>query len=172
MTHEVPLVPKENVTVLSIGDSLEAVAIRSILEAYNYRVTVHWLGSRKELIEVLKGSIETDQMVVLSCHGTNDGIVIPDEKNLGGQEIGEIANLPGKIFINLGCETGSPDFAEAFRKAETKAYIAPTGSPHGRAAIGFTASLFLLLASKHPLDEAIRRASEFDAETEMFKLFN
>lgn len=171
MTHEVPLVPKENVTVLSIGDSLEAVAVRSILESYNYRVTVHWIGSRKELIEILKGSIETDQTIVLSCHGTEEGIVVPGEPVLGAKDVTDVASLQGKTIVNLGCLTGSPAFAEAFKKAGTKAYIAPVDYPEGRAAIGFIANLFLLLASKHPLDEAVRRAAAFDAETKQFKLF-
>jgi hypothetical protein len=171
MTYKVPLVLKEDVTIISIGDSLEAVAIRSILESFNYRVTVHWIGSREEVIEILKGNIKTDKTAIISCHGVEDGIVISDELSLGAQEIADVAHLTGKIIINVGCLTGLPDFVEAFKNSGASAYIAPTDYPQGKAAVGFISNLFLLLTSKITLKEAVQRASSFDKETEQFKLF-
>ncbi len=95
---------------------------------------------------------------------------MPDEPVLKAKDIADVASLQGKVVVNLGCLTGSQAFAEAFKKAGTKAYIAPVDYPEGRAAIGFIANLFLLLAGKHPLDEAVRRAAAFDTETEQFTL--
>lgn len=171
MTYEVPLVAKENVTVLSVGDSLEAIAVRAILESFNYRVTIHWVGSRKELLEILAGNIETDPIIVLSCHGIEEGIAVPDEPALGAGEITNIAKLTDKTIVNLGCLTGSPEFVQAFKNSKVKAYIAPIDYPEGKAAIGFISNLFMLLAYQVSLEDAIKRASAFDTETEQFKLF-
>jgi hypothetical protein len=171
MAHEVPFVPKDNVTILSIGDSLEAITIRGLLESFNYRVTVHWIGSRRELLELLSGNIETSQKVIISCHGIDEGVVIPDEQVLGAAELAGIANLVGKTVVNLGCLTGSPAFVNAFKKAGVKEYIAPDDYPEGRATICFISNLFFLLAGSMSVSEAVRRASEFNKETEQFKLF-
>lgn len=171
MTYEVPFVSKEDVTVLSIGNSLEAVTIRALLESFNYRVTTHWIGSRKELIKILSGDIKTDQTIILSCHGVEEGIVIPDEPVLDANEIANIAKLNDKVVVNLGCLTGSTEIVNAFRGCGVKTYIAPVDYPSGSAAIGFISNLFMLLASGIDIEESTNRASAFDTETKQFRLF-
>lgn len=171
MTYEVPFVPKENITVLSIGNSLEAVTIRALLESFNYRVTTHWIGSRKELLKILTGEIKTDQTIILSCHGVEDGIVIPDEPVLGAGEIANTAKLNDKFIVNLGCLTGSAEIVNAFRESGVKTYIAPVDYPSGSAAIGFISNLFMLLANGTAAEESTSRAAAFDAETKQFRLF-
>jgi len=172
MSYEVPFVEKENVTIISLGDSLKAATVRAILESYNYRVAVQWVGSRKELVAILSGDIFTDNTLILSCHGTKEGIVIPDEPALTAEELSNTAKLPGKTIINLGCLTGSPVFVNAFKTAGVQHYIAPIDYPEGKAAINFTANLFLLISSKVELGEAVARAADFDAETQQFKLLH
>lgn len=170
MSHEVPYVAKKDVTVLAVGDPFEAAAVRAILEGFNYRVTVHWIGSRKELLKILSGDIPTDQTLILSCHGVAEGIVIPDEPVLTAEEVGAAAKLDGKTIVNLGCLTGSSVFTQAFKKAGVQEYIAPIDYPDGKAAIGFVSNLFLLLADEVGLSSAVNRASNFDVEMQQFKL--
>ena len=171
MTYEVPFVSKEDVTVLSIGNSLEAVTTRALLESFNYRVTTHWIGSRKELLKILAGEIKTDQTIILSCHGVEEGIIIPDEPVLGASELADVAKLDDKVIVSLGCLTGSTEIVNAFRECGVKAYIAPVDYPSGSAAIGFISNLFMLLASDVDLKEAVSRAAAFDTETKQFTLF-
>ena len=52
--------------------------------------------------------------------------------------------------INLGCLTGAPGLADAFRAAGTAAYVAPTDYPDGNAALAFVTNLFLLRATRSP----------------------
>lgn len=172
MTYVVPYVPKEDITIVSVGDALEAITVRALLESYNYRVTMHWIGSRKELLEVLAGNIEIYQICVLSCHGIKEGIIVPDEPSVGANEIAQTAKLTGKTIINLGCLTGSKDFVQAFKDSGAKSYIAPVEYPESRAAINFVSNLFVLLAANTGLSEAVQRAAAFDKETEQFKFFN
>jgi hypothetical protein len=168
--HDVPFLAKEDVTVVSVGDVLEATAIRTLLEGFNYRVTVHWVGSRKELLMLLAGSIRTDDTIVLSCHGGDAGIHVPDEAPLSAVELQEVARLEGKTVISLGCLTGSAAFAAAFKTAGVAHYVAPTDYPEGRAALNFASNLFFLLAARRSVQDAVHRAATFDPETTQFEL--
>ena|ERR1700756_5926727 len=98
MTHEVPYVPKKAVTIVVVGDSFEANALRAVLENFNYRVAMHWVGSRKEFLMLLDGRIPiSDEMIVLSCHGIEQGIDVPGEQPVG----------PRKLVQLLSCQTRS-----------------------------------------------------------------
>ena len=165
-----PLVLKKAVTVIAVDDPREANAIRTLLEGLDYQVTVHWVGSRREFVELLAGRIRTDDTVILSCHGGGDGIYMPDERPVGPVDLLEVANLGGKTVVSLGCMTGSLAFADAFKRAGALHYIAPIDYPEGRAAIGFTANLFFLLASGADLRGAVDRASGFHEEMSQFDL--
>lgn len=169
MTYEVPYVPKDTVTIVVVGDSAEAIAFRASLEAMNYKVVLHHASSRKELLEVLSGNIPTDEKVILSCHGIEEGIYVPDEEPLGAKELGGIAKLTGKTFINLGCHTGSPEFQAAFKKAGVVHYIAPVDYPEGAATLVFAINLFYHLKNV-PLKNAVAQASQLDDETKQFQL--
>jgi hypothetical protein len=170
MEREVPLVLKKAVTIVAIDDPLEANATRALLEGLDYQVTVHWVGSRREFIELLAGGIRTEGTVILSCHGGADGIYVPDERPVSPADLCEVAKLGGKTVISLGCMTGSTAFADAFEEAGVLHYVAPTDYPEGRAALGFTANLFFLLASGTDLRVSVERASEFHEETRQFEL--
>jgi hypothetical protein len=165
----VPYVAKDDVTVVSVGDVLEAMAVRALLEGFNYRVTVQWIGSRRELVMLLGGGIRTDDTVLLSCHGVDAGIWVPDEDPVGAEEI-QGGQLLGKTVVSLGCLTGSPAFADAFRAAGVAHYVAPTDYPEGRAALSFVSNLFFLLSAGQSMQDAVGRAAGFDGETAQFEL--
>ena len=166
-----PFVEKRNVTIVAIDDALEAPALRSVLENANYRVNVHWTGSRKELLKIVGGEIETDETVILSCHGKPNGIQVPDEAPLGTEELGASGRLDGKTVISTGCVTGTPAFVEAFKKAGAAHYVAPVDYPDGSAALAFVTNLFLLLSYDTDLAEAVQRAADFHDEMKQFRLF-
>ncbi|MER7244933.1 hypothetical protein [Kribbella sp. NPDC000426] len=166
--YDVPYLPKQNLTVVAVGDALEATAVRAILEGLNYRITTHWVGSRAELLKLLSGEIPTDDIMILSCHGDEGGILVPGEPAITADDVREHGRLDGKTVVNLGCGTGA--MSPAFRAAGTAAYVAPTEYPDGSAAIAFVGNLFFLRAYDVSLDEAVRRAAGFHPECEQFKL--
>jgi hypothetical protein len=169
--HEVPYVLKKTVTIIVVGDSFEANALRAVLENFNFRVTVHWVGSRKELLMLLDGTISiADELILLSCHGIEKGIEVPGEEPLGPQELGQVAKVPNKTVINLGCKTGSPDFQQAFKQAGAAHYIAPDDYPEGSAAMVFAVNLFYFIKVGRSLQEAVMQASSTDEEAGQFKL--
>ncbi|HEY3560696.1 MAG TPA: hypothetical protein VGL05_24700 [Kribbella sp.] len=151
-----------------MNDVLEATAIRATLEAFNYRTTTHWVGSRIELLKLLAGDIPTGDTVILSCHGDEHGILVPDEPPIAPADVREHARLDGKTFVNLGCRTGT--MAPTFLAAGAAAYIGPVDYPDGSAALAFVANLFFLRAYDVPLEEAARRAAALHPECTQFTL--
>jgi hypothetical protein len=170
--HEIPYVAKQNVTIIAIADALEATAVRAVLEGLNYRVTTHWVGSRAEAIKLLTGELPIDDVVILSCHGDEHGILIPDEPSITPADVREHARLDGKTVVSLGCHTGSRDLSAAFRAAGTAHYLAPSDYPDGTAALAFVGNLFFLRGYDVPLAEAVGRAAAFHPECEQFQLFS
>lgn len=173
--HEAPLVPKLPLSLIVLEWSgLESTALRGALEYFGYRVDTHWIGSRKEFIEVLKGKIPTADTIVISGHGDEDeGMhTCPDEKPLRPQELVEVAKLNGKTVVSLGCSTGTEEFAQAFLKAGCTCYVAPTGYPFGNSALLFAIHIFYAMAQKKKtLTEAVEEAKEYDAESADFRLW-
>jgi hypothetical protein len=168
--HEIPYVPKKTATIVAVDD-WSATALRATLEVYNYRVTTHWVGSRKELVMLLDGSLPLeDEFIILACHGDEQSIVIPGETQLTPQELGSVAKLQDKIVLSLGCKTGSPAFREAFVEAGARAYVAPTDYPDGSSALVFAAVFCYELSKGTSVSEATKKAASLDNETGMFGL--
>lgn len=176
MPHVVPLVLKETVSIVVIGNTgLEPDALRTVLESFNYRVEIHWVGSRAEAIEILKGNLPTFNHLILSCHGEpeDDAILVPDEPPIQSPELSEIVHLPGKLVLNLGCGLGTDKMADAFLKNGAEAYIAATDYVDGNSAIFFAIHLyyFMALPNRKSLAEAVELSRLHDAECGLFKLF-
>ncbi|MFD7158793.1 hypothetical protein ACFV9C_29630 [Kribbella sp. NPDC059898] len=164
----IPYVAKSDLTIIALGDALEANAVRAILEGFNYRTTTHWVGSRAELVKLLAGDLPTDDTVVLSCHGDDGTILVPQEPPITADDVRTRAHLDGKTIINLGCETAR--LAPAFHQAGATHYIAPTAAPDGTAALAFVTNFFFLRTDNIPLPEAVHRAAAFHPECEQFVL--
>lgn len=172
MIPDFPLVYQEPLSLVVVSYSdLEAVALRSILEYFNYRVEIHWIGSRPQFLEVLKGNIPTNHYFVLSCHGDEKGIIVPDQEPVSTEDLSKIVQLPGRIVVNLGCLTGTEPITKAFLEGGCEAYIAPVNFIEGNAALLFAIHLFYFLAAKRTLSEAVQEACKHDDQCALFKLF-
>ena len=171
--QEVPRALQEPLSLIVVSySSLEAMALRSVLECFNYRVEVHWVGSRQQFLEILGGNVPTFRYVVLSCHGEDDSILVPYERPVSAAELSNTVQLPGRIVVNLGCRTGTEALATAFLGGGCDAYIAPTDYVDGNAAMLFAIHLFYFLAKKHTLTEAVEESRKHDAECALFKLYS
>jgi hypothetical protein len=164
----IPYVAKRDITLIAVGDALEATAVRAVLEGFNYRPTTHWVGSRAELLMLLAGEIPVGDTIVLSCHGDEGTILVPDEPPVTQDDLRIRARLHGKTVVNLGCETAA--MAPAFRAAGTASYIAPTAQPDGSAALAFVTTLFFLRTYDIPLQQALHKATTLHPECEQFTL--
>jgi hypothetical protein len=166
-----------------VDDCSEGYALRGALEVWGFRVNVFPIGRPGHLVEVLDGSASNAPYVILSCHGTEQGICLPELDSaiakeepfhdiLTAETLATFVCLPGRIVVSTGCSTGNESFGRAFLHGGCAAYIAPRDYPEGSSALFFVLHLFYGLTRKCPLSGAFEAARSHDEETGMFRLFS
>lgn len=124
------------------ASDLATIASRGVLEYFNYVVTTHWIGNKKDFLDLLRHPESVEDIVLISAHGTDGKFSMPNNESVSFEELD--VRLSGKTVISTGCETHGA--AEQFIKGGCAAYIAPAGSPEGNDAMFFTTKFFWLLA--------------------------
>jgi hypothetical protein len=167
-----PLVHQEPVSIVLVSFTEgEAMTLRNVLEYFNYRVEIHRVGSRPQFVEILRGNIPTFRDVLISCHGDGGGFVIPYQRPLTAEELGQKIHLPGQRVLSLGCATGSEVLANAFLAGGCEAYVGPAGGVEANAALLFAIHLYYFLAEKWSYADAVEEARRHDEDCKRFKLW-
>ena len=168
------------VDIINISDDFETIALRSSLEYWGVKVSLHLIGKAQDLVDVLDGQTPISPNIVLMCHGVDAGIVLPElapsiaqqqpYKNfLTPANISQFIKLPDAIVINTGCATGNQAFAQAFLKNGATHYIAPGNYPDGNASLFFLLNFYYYhLAQSWPVETAYTKAHAADQDTNMF----
>ena len=170
--EDFPLVRQVPVSIVQVSfDSTETLALRGVLECFNYRVEIHWVGSRPQFLEILKGNITTFDHVILSCHGDEHAFVVPYQNPVTAEDLAQLIHLPGRTVLSLGCGTGTEAIAATFLKGGCKAYIAPTVGIEANAAMLFSIHLYYFLGTGLTIEEAVKESRNHDAQCALFKLF-
>jgi hypothetical protein len=162
-------------------EAYEAVALRAVLEQFGIRVQLFPVGQARHLVAAL-GAEARAPYVVLACHGDEGRILLgelaeeverfqPVHGSLGPDEVRRFADLPGSVVICTGCDTGTPELADAFLAAGASAYLAPAGAPFGYASVFAPAFLFYELTERRSLEQAVERLRAHDRELAMWRLF-
>jgi hypothetical protein len=174
--------PKIKIDLVILGDALEAIAIRGILESFGLEVRSHFVGNVKNLLPLLDGTENLHEILILSCHGDERGMILPElseelEKVMPYHEIltskdcTEFLKLQNQIVINTGCCLGNEKFANSFIQQGTKAYIGPETYVEGNTATFFVISLLYFHFCKNlSLQEAFIKTKSLDRETNLFAL--
>ncbi len=124
-----------------------AEVLRSILEAFSFRVHLYHLAHYRNVLEFLKGETPECDYVILCCHGdgdTEDNLHLnievirqaddQDEKKNGWQKftfkltpknIPQYIENPKGTLICMACGSGREAWVKSFLSAGYKAYIAP-----------------------------------------------
>lgn len=173
--HDFPMVLKETISIIALDRSdLEVIMLRSVLEYFNYRVEVHWVGSRREFLEILRGGVQTFQYIILAGHGGGsdaEAFLFDFERAVTLDDLRQTVHLPGKTVLSTCCSTGRPVVAEAFLNGGCDAYIAATEDVDANAAAMFTIHLFYFFHQKRALSEAVEESRKHDAECALFTLY-
>lgn len=153
MTHN----KARKVTVICADEAstLETVAYRSVLEYLGFKVTIHWIGNKKDFLDLLQGKNEMDDLVVISSHGEEGKFFMPTDESVLFEELK--VHLPGKAVLSVGCDTGGA--ADEFMEGKCKEYIAPSDYPEGNDAMMFVVKFFWMLAQDKTVQEAFDAAS-------------
>jgi hypothetical protein len=168
------------IDLVAVGRAEEALALRAALEELGAGdVRLHRIGRGADLAPLLDGTTPVAHLLV-SCHGTEDGIVLPElapelqaaepfGSHLGAADIERIAALDGAVVVLTGCETGR--LAGSLLARGAAAVVAPDGFPRSAAAFAFCGALYYaLLELGLTLAEAVERARALGGDAAGFGL--
>jgi hypothetical protein len=142
-------------------------------------VRLHRIGRGAQLVPLLDGTTPVRHLLV-SCHGTADGIVLPElaaklqaeepfGRSLTAGDIDGVAALGGATVVLTGCETGR--LADALLRGGAGAVVAPDGYLRSAAAFGFCVALYYgLLELGLTLADAVDRARSLGGDASCFRL--
>lgn len=146
------------------ASDLETIALRGVLEYFNFVVSTHWIGNKTQFLGLLQGDEPVDDMVVILAHGDEGLFHMPTEETVHFEELH--IQLPGKTVISTGC--ASAGAATEFINGGCRLYIAPKEFPEGNDAAFFLMKFFWLLAQGKNAEEAfiisskdMQKGSEF-----------
>lgn len=172
-----------HVDIINIGDALEVVALRAVLENWGVVVRVWHVASPSSLVSLLNGQIQLSDIVVLSCHGGSQGLHLPElhpevaarqpyNGILTAAQMREFLKLTEPVIINTGCALGRDEVAQAFLSAGGSFYIGTQDYIEGTASLLYLSLFFYEhLCRNKSIEEAHRRAASHDEETQLFKLY-
>jgi hypothetical protein len=178
--------PLVHIAVLPNAD-LEAVAVRSVLEALGCEVVIHWIGTPGDFLKVLAQGQSAPSYLLISGHGADglgfylgeygahiDTSMLSDE-HLPPEAIAPVIDLPGCTVISSACATGTEAMANAFiNTARLKTYIACSDYPNGSAMlVWLTHFFFSVITKKLTVRDAFERARMVTEHpsTEQMRLF-
>lgn len=174
--------PNIKIDLIVLGNSLEAIAMRGMLESFGFEVRSHFIGNAKKLVSLLNTKENLYEILILSCHGNERGMLLPElaeelektmpyHKTLTATDCSEFLKLQNQVVINTGCCLGNEKFANSFIQQGAKAYIGPETYVEGNAALFFAISfLYFHLCNHLSLQEAFTKAKALDSETSLFSL--
>jgi hypothetical protein len=166
--------------VLLIELDNQGPTLRSALEQYGLRVNLVRIGQARHLVAAL-ADIGAAEYVLLSCHGHDGDILIPElsaeleaqqpfQRRLTPHLVSRYARLHNALVICTGCGTATDAMAQAMLTSGATGYLAPTGQPYGHAAFFAVTYLFYELTQGRDIHQALARLNQHDAELAMWRL--
>ncbi|GGE70247.1 delta-aminolevulinic acid dehydratase [Priestia taiwanensis] len=164
----------------------ESFAIRSTLEYFGARVTLHLVGRPNDLIDVLNGKDLDEKVdyVILNFHGDDGRFCMPelgddvyeeDEPRgefFNAEDVKRYAKLNDTHIIASGCTLGEEELANAFLSCGCKSYIGPDDYIDGNANLIFVLRfMYERIQNKKSEQEAFELATSIDEETFMYKRY-
>jgi len=87
------------------------------------------------------------------------------------EDLDSFVDLPGRVVLSLGCETGTPELADVFLRHGCVAHIGPEGAPFGYASAFVPTFLCYELTEMRTLEQAMERLCGHDDELAMWRRF-
>jgi len=174
---------KNHLDIIVISNELEALAIRACLEWWGVITRIFFVSKSQDLINILSGKEKLSPHVLLACHGTKKGIVLPElDKNIAKQQpynkfitptnLKNFLKLNKQIILSNGCKTGTAEFANVFLKSGAKIYIAPKDYLEGNISLLYVINFYyFLFVKKLSVNDAYNKTKLIISEGETFEFF-
>ncbi|MDA0745824.1 MAG: hypothetical protein O2954_04850 [bacterium] len=172
------------VGIANVYSAQSALLFRTLLEDLGAVVLLHNLGTPGDFLEILAQGEDAPPYLIIAGHGDENGIVFGEfmesidtsmlvEQSMPAKCIAQHINLPGTFVINLCCESGQQNMAEAFLAGGTSGYIGTDPNPPAVNHPLFIAHFFhsVIRRKKTPI-ETWRAAAEYDSRSKQYLLFN
>lgn len=173
---------------LAVGHDcdMESYALRSTLEYFGARVTMHWIGRPNDLVEVLSGEDREDKIdyLILNFHGDEGRFCMnelgediyeldePRGEFFNAQDVLRFSKLKGVKVIAAGCTLGRESLAKAFLKSGCHSYIGPDDYIDGNSNLMFLIRfMYEIINNNKSQQEAFEIARSIDEETSMYKIY-
>jgi len=125
--------PRTPVSVVAVGDSGEALLVRSLLENLGATVAMHLIGTPEDFLRVIGQGSAAPSHMVLCCHGNENGIVFGDYA--GGIDISGLK--AGSMLAQVIAEragAASCAASSTARSGDDETVAAPVKAPAPRGA--------------------------------------
>lgn len=156
------------VTILALGDTGEALAIRSLLESMGHEVKLRKVGAPSQVSGALRSAAAEDDVIILSAHGGEKGLFmgamadpvenallsdgwLPVSVAFEGVRFGD-----DTVLISTACAVRESGLAAAMFAAGGH-LVAPNGDPDGHIIVPWIGAC--LLRADAGLAEAVKGAN-------------
>ncbi|MGI6787243.1 MAG: hypothetical protein ACOX5X_01635 [Acholeplasmataceae bacterium] len=167
------------IKIICFDEATEAIAIRSVLERFHFKVELAHVGRPNDFLNELNDP--DSKYIILSGHGSSKQFNMPElgegvyetcePKNITSEVIKERINVSNKVIISTACSTGSEELAKEFINKQN-IYIAPRDDIEEPASLLFVIRFFYEhLVMNKSIKESFNIVRENDNETNLYKLF-
>ncbi len=170
------------VALVALEDIGEALLLRALLE--NLRADVHLrpIGKPSDFAKAFGAFGGNADFALVSAHGDEGGFVFPemaegvDTLVLPGNRLDavlltELVRSVPSVVVSTACNTGTDAYAQAFRSAGARTYIAPADYPFGAAVPILLGLVFHRLLGGQDWPEAVEAANGLFEEGDRFRVW-
>lgn len=176
---------KTPVAIACIHNHESALVFRRLLEGLDAVTLFHNIGTPEDFLKVIEQDESAPPYLVVAGHGAENGILFGDDYMDGidvsmlvsgclpPSGISERIQLPGCVIVNITCEGGSQEMADAFLSGGAQAYIATDPNPNAAEHPIFLGSFFhsIIRRKKTPF-EAWQKAAAYDNRSCRYHFFD
>ena len=169
------------ITVIGIGDGGAAHLLRDLLEAQGHELRLVPGGTALDILAGFGFYEDAADAAIVSARGDGKGIVFPAW--VSGDDIYDLPDgrltphlfrhhldMAPPLVVSTACDSGTPGFADAFKQAGARAYIAPAADPD-EADIAIWIAVFFRHLVRGSAEDALRRANGAVGPDSAFRVF-
>ena len=170
--------------VACIHDQENARIFRSLLEGFGAVTLLHNIGTPVDFLKVISQQESAAPYLVIAGHGGNHGIEFGDymdgidtsmliDGSLPPDAIAAGVQLSGCVIVNITCDGGSQEMADAFLAGGAEAYIGTDPNPSAAEHPLFISHFFhsIIRRQMTPL-EAWTKAASYDQRSCLYLYFD
>jgi hypothetical protein len=168
--------------IIALGDSLEAITMRAVLEAQAHRVGLSFAATPEQFFAACTQSAEGADALIISAHGDEAGFVFPplaeevsefvlDNDILTPKQMAAQMTQAPPLVFSTACFTGQRKMADIFLSAGAREFVGPTHEPEGADIALIVGLVFRPQSASLPIKDQLEKIATLVPDAAMFKSF-